>query len=109
MLTADQASEEAKKRIDAIASSNDGFKIAEQDLLLRGPGDFFGGLQHGLPALKIANPLRDIQVLERAQVASQKLIALDPGLDSPQARPVKEYLLTLPLAQPQRVGVAESG
>ena len=109
MLAADEVSDEAKKRIDAIAASNDGFKIAEEDLLIRGPGDFFGDLQHGLPALKIANPLRDIQVLERARVAAQKLIASDPGLDSFQARPVKEYLLKIPLAQPEHERVAESG
>ena len=57
----------AEKRLEVICQTNDGFKIAEEDLKIRGPGDFFGDIQHGLPDLNIANPFRDMQVLKEAR------------------------------------------
>jgi ATP-dependent DNA helicase RecG len=70
----------AKERLEVIIKTDDGFKIAEHDLLQRGPGEFFGTSQHGLPELAIANPLRDIEVLERARQAAGAIIQDDPGL-----------------------------
>lgn len=62
-------SENAKKRMDAMVSSNDGFYLAEEDLALRGPGDFFGVKQHGLPEFKIANLYEDMDILKLTQKA----------------------------------------
>ena len=65
-----------------MCKSNDGFYISEEDLKLRGPGDFFGTRQHGLPELKIANLFKDMKILKKARVAAQKIIAEDRSLSS---------------------------
>lgn len=72
------------QRLKVICSSNDGFKISEQDLKLRGPGDFFGYRQHGLPALKIADMLTDVKLLDLAQGAARELLEDDPQLKRPE-------------------------
>jgi ATP-dependent DNA helicase RecG len=74
-------SEDARRRLKAMESTSDGFKIAEEDLAIRGPGDFFGTRQSGIPDLKIANIIRDIGVLERARKEAFDLIEADPFLD----------------------------
>lgn len=63
-----------KKRMETLCSSNDGFYISEQDLKLRGPGDFFGTRQHGLPDLKVANLFTDNKILETAQNAAKEIL-----------------------------------
>ncbi|HRR36209.1 MAG TPA: helicase-related protein, partial [Clostridia bacterium] len=68
------SSDISKKRMDVMVQSNDGFYISEQDLLLRGPGDFFGTKQHGLPDFKIANLYTDMDILKDAQKAVQEEI-----------------------------------
>ena len=68
------------KRLDIMARSNDGFKIAEKDLEIRGPGEFFGTRQSGLPDLKAANLLRDYKLLEIARRQAFALIEKDPSL-----------------------------
>jgi ATP-dependent DNA helicase RecG len=73
-------SEEAKRRLKAIESSSDGFKIAEEDLEIRGPGEFFGTKQSGIPDLKIANIIRDIEILETARREAFELADADPSL-----------------------------
>jgi ATP-dependent DNA helicase RecG len=73
-------SEEAKRRLKAMESTSDGFKIAEEDLAIRGPGDFFGTRQSGMPDLKIANIIRDIGVLEKARKEAFDLIEAEPNL-----------------------------
>ena len=82
----------AKERLDVVISTDDGFKIAEQDLLQRGPGEFFGTSQHGLPELAIANPLRDIEALERARVAAGKIVQDDPNLAKHENLVIKNHL-----------------
>lgn len=72
------------ERLAVIKSTSDGFKIAEEDLKLRGPGDFFGSRQHGLPKLKIADMMTDIKVLKLAQGACAKLLAEDRALAKPE-------------------------
>jgi ATP-dependent DNA helicase RecG len=74
-------SEEGKRRLKAMEKTNDGFRIAEEDLSIRGPGDFFGTRQSGLPALKIANIVRDIAVLESARKEAFNLAEAEPELE----------------------------
>jgi len=88
----DELSLKAKQRLDVIISTDDGFKIAEEDLLLRGPGDFFGTEQHGLPALLIANPLRDIEALERARSAAGEIVRDDPEFTKHENLVIKNHL-----------------
>jgi len=71
----------ARKRLDVLANSNDGFEIAEADLRLRGPGDFFGTRQSGLPALRMAR-LDDRDILVNAREEARQLIATDSALKS---------------------------
>jgi len=73
-------SEEAKRRLKAMESTGDGFKIAEEDLSIRGPGDLFGTRQSGIPELQIANIIRDIGVLEKARKDAFSLIESEPDL-----------------------------
>lgn len=70
----------AKARLDLMESTNDGFVLAEQDLQLRGPGQFFGESQHGLPDLKVANIFRDVDTLIEARTAAEEFIAGDADL-----------------------------
>jgi ATP-dependent DNA helicase RecG len=77
-------SEEGQARMKAMQNSADGFVIAEEDLKIRGPGDFMGTRQSGMPLLKIANLLRDIRVLETARKEAFHLIDQDPGLAAPE-------------------------
>lgn len=88
LITASR-SDTARERLRALASTNDGFKIAEEDLRLRGPGDFFGKRQHGLPQLKVADFAADVALLKEAKQAAERLIAADPGLDKPEHRALK--------------------
>lgn len=75
-------SEEGKKRLKAMESTGDGFRIAEEDLAIRGPGDFFGTRQAGMPDLKIANIIKDMKVLETARKEAFDLIGKEPDLKS---------------------------
>ena len=86
ILISDNQNEETKQRLKVMTKTSDGFKIAEEDLRLRGPGDFFGERQHGLPGLKIADIGCDTQLLKEAQQAAEELLARDPDLrDHPAA------------------------
>ncbi|MDD5617687.1 MAG: DNA helicase RecG, partial [Candidatus Omnitrophica bacterium] len=76
--------DEAKSRIKAIVELRDGFKIAEEDLRIRGPGEFFGKRQHGLNALKIANPITQMRLLKNARDEAIKLLRNDPNLSLKQ-------------------------
>lgn len=80
------------ERLEVISRTNDGFKIAEEDLKIRGPGDFFGEMQHGLPDLKIANPLKDLELLAQARQFAYKVIKNDPELEMPQHKCIREHL-----------------
>ncbi|MCL2885123.1 MAG: ATP-dependent DNA helicase RecG, partial [Oscillospiraceae bacterium] len=77
ILISDAQGEEAKQRLRILCTTNDGFRIAEEDLRLRGPGDFFGNRQHGLPLLKIADLVSDMPLLRDAQQAARKLLDAD--------------------------------
>lgn len=80
ILISDSRSEETRRRLKIMTQTGDGFKIAEADLRLRGPGDFFGQRQHGLPGLKIADLGCDTLLLQEAQAAAEGLLQRDPEL-----------------------------
>ncbi|MFV0313861.1 MAG: ATP-dependent DNA helicase RecG [Anaerotignum sp.] len=90
VLVSDAKTKIAKERLKVLVHSQDGFVISEMDLKLRGPGEFFGTRQHGLPELKIANIYQDMPVLIEAQRAADKLLQLDPFLKLEEHRGVKE-------------------
>ena len=77
-------SQDSRERLRVLSKTNNGFKIAEEDLRLRGPGDFFGSRQHGLPQLGIADLAGDMRVLKEAQTAAEELLRADPGLTEPE-------------------------
>ncbi len=77
-------SEEATQRAEIMERTSDGFKIAEADLEMRGPGEFLGTRQSGLPGFKMANLVRDVRVLQDARAAAFELIARDPLLSKPE-------------------------
>ncbi len=80
ILISDNRGEENLRRLGVMKATNDGFKIADEDLKLRGPGDFFGNRQHGLPQLKVADLLSDMPLLQRAQSRAAALLDEDPNL-----------------------------
>ena len=80
VLVSDNKGEENKARLKIMSSTNDGFAIAEEDLRLRGPGDFFGSRQHGLPALRVADLSCDLSLLHETQSAAEQLLAADAEL-----------------------------
>lgn len=90
LLTSGCLSEEARRRLQALIKTNDGFSIAEEDLAIRGPGEFFGTKQSGLPELKVANIIRDSRVLEIARKEAFCLAQKDSALKD--HRPLKEAL-----------------
>ncbi|MDP2921523.1 MAG: ATP-dependent DNA helicase RecG [Candidatus Omnitrophota bacterium] len=94
ILVSDPKTDDAKRRISAMLKTQDGFKIAEEDLEIRGPGEFFGTRQHGLPELKIANIIRDRAILETAKEEALDLIKRDRFLRLPENRMIPESLLS---------------
>ncbi|MBE6948444.1 MAG: ATP-dependent DNA helicase RecG [Ruminococcaceae bacterium] len=80
------------QRLKILCSTNDGFEIAEEDLQLRGPGDFFGSRQHGLPETKISEYTRDIDLVKLAQQAALDTLADDPKLDKPENQKLYEEI-----------------
>ena len=94
ILIAESPSEEAEARLKAMERLNDGFKLSEVDLELRGPGEFFGTKQSGLPDLKMAR-LTDYDLLTKARAEAQTLLESDPGLSSSEHRNLVESLSSL--------------
>ena len=82
-LVSDNTSEAVQKRLKFLCSTTDGFAVAQYDLETRGPGDFFGSRQHGLPTLQIADLMNDTRTLHAAQSEAIALLAADPLLESP--------------------------
>jgi len=93
ILVSEPKSDDAKHRISAMLKTQDGFKIAEEDLEIRGPGEFFGTKQHGLPELKIANIVKDKGILEVARKEAFDIIKKDRFLRSPENRLIRDSLL----------------
>ena len=95
ILLSEHPSEETKRRLKVMTKTNDGFEISREDLALRGPGDFFGQRQHGLPALKIADLSCDMALLDEAQQAAKGWMAQDPGLEKPESGALRARIETL--------------
>jgi ATP-dependent DNA helicase RecG len=93
LLSPYKLSEEAEERLKTIESTRDGFKIAEKDLELRGPGEFFGTRQHGLPDLRFSNLVVDQPILQRARKRAFALIDNDPQLLKPENKCVRDCYL----------------
>ena len=95
ILTTHNRNQETLARLKALCKTTDGFKIAEEDLKLRGPGDFFGSRQSGLPTFRVANLSMDLQTLKDAQAASAKWIDEEGTSDTPEAIALRERIGTL--------------
>ena len=88
-----EAGGEAMQRLALLEKTSDGFKISEEDLRLRGPGDFFGERQSGLPELKLADLIEDYPVLVQARGAAEALLKADPYLEAPEHEELKRELV----------------
>ncbi len=92
LLTGNKVSREAKERLGILCATNDGFRIAEKDLEIRGPGDIEGTRQSGALNFKLANILTDRHLLDKARMASEALLDEDPDLELPGQALLKKYL-----------------
>jgi ATP-dependent DNA helicase RecG len=107
LLTGGKVTPEADQRLDAMARTQNGFEIAELDLQLRGPGEFFGTKQAGMPELRVANILRDRKLLELAKQEAERFVnASDSAITPEERRAVMEHLRT---HWQRRYGLVEVG
>lgn len=95
ILISDVKSGDTKRRLDVIKNNTDGFKIADEDLKLRGPGDFLGSRQHGLPDMKIADIFADRETLHLAGKEAEELIKRDPALHDPENAGLRDEIAAL--------------
>ena len=84
VMVSDADGDDVRARLKIMTQTNDGFKISEEDLRLRGPGDFFGARQHGLPEMHVADLGADVNVMQRAQDEAARVLAADPELKAPE-------------------------
>jgi ATP-dependent DNA helicase RecG len=104
LLVGDPETPEAERRLQVLGETCDGFRIAEEDLRLRGPGEFFGTRQHGMPELVLGNVIDDYDLLRLARNEALAWIGKDPALASPESEPIRRALVkrfkdTLPLIE----------
>lgn len=92
ILVTDNPTEDCRKRLKIMSEVSDGFELSRQDLKMRGPGDFFGSKQHGLPKLKIADMSEDIEVLKDAQEEAKNIYESDPNLKRPENKGLKTLI-----------------
>lgn len=88
-LIYDSKTKVCKQRMDIMEETNDGFKISEKDLEIRGPGDFFGTRQHGLPELKVANLFKHMKILRMVQKEAREIYSKDPALELKENQGIK--------------------
>jgi ATP-dependent DNA helicase RecG len=93
LLTGPKLNKEARERINTLCATNDGFKIAEKDLEIRGPGDIGGTRQSGMLDFKLASIVNDREWLDLAREAVDKLLDQDPDLDADENRGLKAFLV----------------
>jgi ATP-dependent DNA helicase RecG len=91
LLVSDSSAAQAQERLQTVESTNDGFELAQKDLEMRGPGEFLGTRQSGLPDLKLAS-IADLRTVEAAREAAQRFFETDPKLNKPESRPLVEQL-----------------
>ena len=92
ILVSDNSGEDVKKRLDILCRTNDGFIISEEDLKIRGPGDFFGERQHGLPEMHIADLGVNVNILQQARDEASFLLEKDPELKKEENRALREQV-----------------
>ena len=95
LVLGETMSGESLERLNVLVNESDGFRIAEEDLRIRGPGEFLGVRQHGVPGFKLANPLKDRRLVEVANRAVRTLVESDPHLQSADGRLCREFLRTI--------------
>ncbi len=93
ILVASPNSPAAKRRLEILEKTSDGFKIAEEDLRLRGPGEIFSVRQHGLPQLKVADLIEDFELLRLARRDAFTILGEDPHLEAPHHQQLRRELL----------------
>ena len=95
ILISDSDNEISKKRLKIMCDTTDGFKIADEDLKLRGPGAFFGSRQHGLPDFKIPNILSDMKILRSTQKLAKRILKDDKNLEKPENQGLKQAVMQM--------------
>lgn len=95
ILVSNSAKAETQKRLKIMCDTNNGFEIAEEDLKIRGPGDFFGNKQHGLPNFKIANIIEDTKILKICKKEAENILLKDPKLELKEHSNIKNNILKL--------------
>ena len=99
ILVSDAKGENAKARLEIMCKTNNGFTIADKDLELRGPGEFFGSRQHGLPEMKIASFTENMDTVRQTHAAAKKILADDPTLSKPENKGLKTATKNLLIKQ----------
>ncbi len=92
ILIADPATDEARRRLEIMTETTDGFRIAEEDLRLRGPGEFYGTKQSGLPTFRFGDILRDEETLIEARKEAERIVASDPSLGEPEHQRLRQVV-----------------
>lgn len=92
ILVSEAQNEEAQKRLSIMTETNDGFKIADEDLKLRGPGDFLGSRQHGMPDFKSINVEYSYKLIKEAKSAAEKILNEDPNLSLPKNKLIRSKI-----------------
>ena len=93
ILVASPRNPVARRRLEVLQATSDGFQIAEEDLRLRGPGEFFGTRQHGLPELKVVDLVEDFELLRLARRDAMAIVQADPGLNAPEHQRLRGEML----------------
>jgi ATP-dependent DNA helicase RecG len=94
-LVAQPQTKEAQRRLQVLCESSDGFRIGEEDLRLRGPGDVLGTLQHGELGLRVADIIKDADLQAQSRADAQEILERDPALSLPDHRALRERFLEL--------------
>jgi ATP-dependent DNA helicase RecG len=95
LMTKEEFSSEARRRLETMCRTNDGFEIAEVDMDIRGPGDILGTQQSGVPDLKMADLMRDRELMTTARYIAQRVLDKDPGLELPTHTTLKHNLVRI--------------